>query len=118
MGKFKELSIAIEEIESSAKKVLKDISKLKVSFATSEEDWNNCRDEEIAREEAEERKATATIPEIVLTLEEVRKTLAGYSRNGKTAEVKALLQKYGANRLSEIKPQDYESLLKDAEVLK
>lgn len=116
MGKFKELAIAIEEIESGAKKVLEDISKLKVSFATSEDDWNNYSDEEITREEAEVKTTVAT-PEKVLTLEEVRKTLAGYSRNGKTAEVKALLQKYGANRLSEIKPQDYISLLKEAEVL-
>lgn len=118
MGKFKELAIAIEEIESGAKKVLEDISKLKASFATNEEDWNNYRDEEIAREEAEERKATAAIPEKVLTLEEVRKTLAGYSRNGKTAEVKAILTKYGYEKLSQVDPNDYEAILKDAEVLK
>lgn len=54
MGKFKEMAAAINEIDSGTKKVLKDISKLRASFATSEEDWNNYRDEEIARDKKEE----------------------------------------------------------------
>jgi hypothetical protein len=34
-----------------------------------------------------------------------------------TAEVRALLQKYGAAKLSAIDPQHYEALLKEAEEL-
>ena len=52
-----------------------------------------------------------------LSLEEVRAVLAEKSRAGFTAEVKALLAKYGANRLSEVAPEHYPALLKDAEVL-
>ena len=52
-----------------------------------------------------------------LSLEEVRAVLAEKSRAGFTAEVKALLAKYGANRLSEVAPKHYPALLKDAEVL-
>ena len=46
--------------------------------------------------------------------EEVRKVLAEMSKRGKTAEVKALLEKYGASKLSEVNPKDYAELLKEA----
>lgn len=52
-----------------------------------------------------------------LTLEEVRTVLAEKSRNGFTAEVKELLKKYGASKLSEVDPKNYEALLKDTEEL-
>ena len=52
-----------------------------------------------------------------LSLEEVRGILANKSRAGFTVEIKALLEKYGANRLSEVAPEHYPALLKDAEVL-
>ncbi|MCD7724533.1 MAG: DNA ligase [Clostridiales bacterium] len=52
-----------------------------------------------------------------LTLEQVRATLAEKSRAGHAAEIRALLQKYGAAKLSQIDPANYEALLRDAEVL-
>ena len=52
-----------------------------------------------------------------LTLEEVRMVLAEKSRAGHTAEVRALLVKHGAEKLSDIDPARYPSLLADAEVL-
>lgn len=48
-------------------------------------------------------------PEI--TLEQVRGVLADKSRSGKTAEVRAIIQKYGADRLSGIDPKDYPAVL-------
>ena len=54
----------------------------------------------------------------VVTLEEVRAVLAEKSHAGFTAEVRSLLQKYGASKLSEIDPAKYAALLKDAEGLK
>ena len=65
-------------------------------------------------EEAEKSKAEKQ-PEI--TLEQVRSILADKSRSGKTAEVRAIIQKYGADRLSGIDPKDYPAVLADAEVL-
>ena len=53
----------------------------------------------------------------VITLEQVRGVLAGKSRDGYTAEVRAIITRHGANRLSEIKPEDYAALLKEAEEL-
>lgn len=52
-----------------------------------------------------------------LTLEEVRAVLAEKSRAGHTAEVRALLIKHGAEKLSDIDPAEYPALLADAEVL-
>lgn len=49
------------------------------------------------------------------TLEEVRAKLASLSQSGKQKEVKALIQKYGANKLSAIPAEKYIGLLKDAE---
>ena len=52
-----------------------------------------------------------------LTLEEVRAVLAEKSRNGHTAKIRELLEKYGAAKLSEIDPKKYAALLAEAEVL-
>lgn len=51
------------------------------------------------------------------TLEEVRGILAEKSQNGLTAEVKALIEKYGGNKLSDIKPENYAAMIKEAKVL-
>lgn len=52
-----------------------------------------------------------------LTLEEVRAVLAEKSRSGHTEEVRELLAKHGADKLSEIDPAEYAVLLAEAEVL-
>ena len=52
-----------------------------------------------------------------LTMEKVRAVLAEKSRGGGTSEVRAIIQKFGAKRLSEIDPKDYAAILKEAEVL-
>ena len=52
-----------------------------------------------------------------LTLEQVRAALAEKSRAGHTAEVKTLLIKHGADKLSDIDPAEYLALLAEAEVL-
>jgi len=51
----------------------------------------------------------------VLKLEDVRAVLAEKSRSGFTARVRELLQKYGADKLSAVKPEHYKALLKDVE---
>ena len=55
--------------------------------------------------------------EKLLTLEEVRAVLAEKSRSGHTEEVRELLNKHGADKLSEIDPAEYPALLAEAEVL-
>lgn len=71
-----------------------------------------------ATEPVEEAPAApAAKPAKKVTLEQVRAVLAQKSHDGLTAEVRALLQKYGAAKLSAIDPQHYEALLKEAEEL-
>ena len=52
-----------------------------------------------------------------IPLEKVRGVLAEKSRSGHTAEVRAIIQKYGADRLSDIDPKDYPAVLAETEVL-
>ena len=52
-----------------------------------------------------------------LTLEQVRAVLADKSRMGFTADIRTLLQKYGAPKLSGIDPVHYKALVAEAEVL-
>ena len=52
-----------------------------------------------------------------LTLEEVRAVCTEKSRAGFTAEVKAIITKHGADKLSAIKPEEYAAVLAEVEVL-
>lgn len=61
--------------------------------------------------------APADPPPKAITLEEVRAVLAERSHDGYTDQVRGLLQKYGAEKLSGVDPKHYAALLKDAEVL-
>lgn len=49
------------------------------------------------------------------TLEEVRAVLAKLSVAGHSAAVKSLIAKFGADKLSDIAPEQYAALLKEAE---
>ena len=51
------------------------------------------------------------------TLEEVRGLLARKSQEGKSSDVKALIGKFGAIRLSDIQVESYLALMTEAEVL-
>jgi hypothetical protein len=68
-----------------------------------------------AKPTAQPKPAAPTEP---VPLEKVRSVLADKSRLGHTAEVKALLQKHGAQKLSEIDPAEYPILLAEAEALR
>ncbi len=61
--------------------------------------------------------APADPPPKAITLEEVRAVLAERSHDGYTNQVRGLLQKYGAEKLSGVDPKHYAALMKDAEVL-
>ena len=63
-------------------------------------------------------KDEAPAPAKVITLEEVRSVLAEKSMAGFTEEVRGLLEKHGAPKLSQIDPANYAALLADAEAMK
>ena len=67
--------------------------------------------------EAPPAPAPTDPPPKAITLEEVRAVLAEKSHDGYTDQVRGLLQKYGAEKLSGVDPKHYAALLKNAEVL-
>ena len=97
MGKISELDMAIRDLRSAAATINDVADTLAEVFST---------------ESADEAPA-----EPALTLEQVRAVLADKSRMGFTAEIRSLLQKYGAAKLSGIDPIHYTALVAEAEVL-
>lgn len=78
--------------------------------------------EEIYNPEKDEPKETQPAeqpsPETkVVTFVELRSRLAEISRAGHTAEIKELITKHGAEKLSDVKETDYAALLAEAEEL-
>lgn len=99
MSKMSEMDATIKE--------LRDIASSVNSIA-------NWMAEQFSGNEPEPESATA---DPVLTLEQVRAVLADKSRAGFTAQIRSLLQKHGAAKLSEIDPSHYADLLREAEGL-
>lgn len=69
---------------------------------------------EVGKKEAKQKQAST---EETVTVEKVRAVLAEKSRDGKTQEVRKLLNEFGADKLSAIPEDKLPDLLKKAEVL-
>lgn len=69
---------------------------------------------EAGKKETKQKQASA---EEVVTVEKVRAVLAEKSRDGKTQDVRKLLNEFGADKLSAIPEDKLSDLLKKAEVL-
>ena len=67
----------------------------------------------VAAKSAEAQKAPAAEPPV--TLEAVRAVAAKIARAGGTEQVKALIEKHGADKLSAVPPEQYAALLKELE---
>ncbi|QCH27824.1 NAD-dependent DNA ligase [Clostridium tyrobutyricum] len=63
-------------------------------------------------EETEQKKNTKEIEQKQPTLEEVRAAMAEKNREGHREEVKAILVKYDANKLTALDPEHYVEVLK------
>ena len=125
MGKVKLLLDVIGDLRSLADS-LQAVADAVADSGAAEAELTTTKEPEKAgkTEKAAAKKDTVKKPaakqepeEKPLTLEEVRAVLAEKSRAGHTAEVKELLNKHGADKLSEIDPAEYAALLADAEVL-
>lgn len=102
MGRISELELAIKDLRSAATTINEVANTLAEMFSTAS---------------ADETLDAAVSAEPQLTLEQVRAVLADKSRMGFTAEIRSLLQKYGAAKLSGIDPANYKALVADAGVL-
>lgn len=83
---------------------------------TFEEIYNPETDEPQAAEAPKEQPTPEQKTEPV-TFVQLRSRLSEISRSGHTAEVKELIAKYGASKLSDIAESDYAAVLAEAEGL-
>lgn len=103
MGKFSELELAIKDLRTAAA-TINDVANTLAEMFSGDPHTGGV-----------DESAASTKP--ALTLEQVRAVLADKSRKGFTAQIRSLLQKYGAAKLSGIDPANYEALLAEVEVL-
>ena len=84
---------------------------------------------ESVKKEEKPKKAEATgetsssdtsteVTKTPVTIEQVRAVMAEKSQAGLTAQVKALLETFGAAKLSAVNPEDYKALLEAAKEIK
>ena len=107
MSKMADMKQTIEDLHSAAAAIADAADWLYQQFSGTDDS-----------DKQQNSKTAATKDEqSELKLEDVRSVLAGKSRAGHTAEVRDLLQKYGATKLSAIDPANYEALMKDAEAI-
>ena len=106
----------------SKRKLLLDLARDLRSLATSIQTVADVMADKETTEAAQpETPVVAKEPEPMVkavTLEQVRAVLADKSQQGFTADVRTLLEKYGAPKLSQIDPVNYAALMTDAESLK
>ena len=76
--------------------------------------------EEKQEQTRKEKSSKASLKEDkpVVTIEQVRAVMAEKSQAGFTNKVKEVLEKFGAAKLSAVKPEDYEALLTAASAIK
>ena len=103
MGKFSELELAIKDLRTAAA-TINDVANTLTEMFSGDPHTGGV-----------DEPAAPAKP--ALTLEQVRAVLADKSRKGFTAQIRSLLQKYGAAKLSGIDPANYEALLAEVEVL-
>ena len=113
MGKMNELSQVITELRDCGNALMNIADSLQEIFSAPA---NEPAVEATVQKEHEKEEDPAPAKP-VLTFIDVRKVLAERSRAGHTAEVKALLQKYGADKLSELSESHYAAVVAEAEVL-
>ena len=106
MSKMSEMVMTIEELRSAAAAITDAANYLAQLFSGEEAD-----------KQQNSKVAVKKAAKTVLKLEDVRAILSEKSRAGYTADVRELLQKYGASKLSQVDPANYEALLSDAEVI-
>ena len=108
MGKVNELSMLVSELRKCGETLVGISEELTAMFSDADEEKQPVKKAGAKKKTAEEPKPEEEKP---LALEDVRAVCADKSRNGFTAEIKAILTKHGAEKLSEVDPTEYKVLL-------
>ena len=115
MSKMSELDDAIKELRKCGETLLGVAEALRALFSTPDEPINPDEFIEIYNPETDAEQPEPKDEPV--TFVQLRSRLSEISRSGKTAEVKELIAKYGASKLSDIAESDYAAVLAEAEGL-
>ena len=111
MSKMSELSQVLDEMIVCGEGMIKAANAIKDVFSSPEE--TKTKPAKKVTKAPETAKADEA-PEPIYTKENVRAVLASKAAAGYKKEVKELLEKYGAQQLKQVNPDDYATILKDA----
>lgn len=109
MGKMNELSQVIAELKECGQAMMNIAESLQEIFSAPAA-------EPVAETAAAREPEKTEAPAKTFTFIEVRKLLSEKSRAGHITEVKALLKKYGADKLSELAKESYAAVVAEAEM--
>ena len=112
MSKVSELSMLVDELKKCGETLVRISEELADLFSSGKDAMQPVKKTAVKKKTNEEPKAE--VPE---EKEDVRAVCADKSHKGYTAEVKAILTKHGAEKLSGINPAEYKALLAEVEVL-
>jgi len=116
MSKMSELSLTLDEMVSCGEELIAAAKAMSESGEKLVKTANAVK--EMFSETSEpktEAKPAETKP--AYTFADVRKAFSAKSHAGYTEQVKALITKYGAQKLSAVKEEDYPALMADLEVI-
>ena len=129
MSKMSELSAAVAELRRCGETLINISESLRELFSADDTPQESegkqahvevsaaPQENENAQAREEERAAPQAETEPSITLEQVRAVLAEKSVAGHRAEVQALINECGVDRLSAVDPSMYATLIRKAEVL-
>lgn len=104
MGKFSELDTAIRDLRTAAETINEVANTLAELFSQT----------------TDHSSATVEPETKALTLDDVSRVLMSITRMSKehSQKLRALIQKYGANKLSDVDPKHYEAIIAEAEEIR
>lgn len=111
MSKEDELSQVLNEMITSGENMIKAANALMAIIASGKEELHALSPQETPPEP--HTKSPAKVYEFI----EVRKAFSAKAHEGYTEQIKTLIAKYGAAKLSDIKKDDYPALMADLEVI-
>ena len=116
MGKVSELYALLEDLKRNGEAVVSAADELgKMLCAEDEAPGSETAGPASTEDETTGPNEPAAQPGRTITLQELRGVLAKLNKRGFKADVKKLLQDYGAERLSSLDPSKYAAVMAEAE---
>ena len=107
MSKLSELSQVLDELVSCGEGMIRAANALREMYTAEEPHVSH-----------EETTPVETAVAKTYSFTDVRKAFSAKSHAGFTDQVKAVISKYGADKLSAVKEEDYPALMADLEAIK